>query len=197
MLPHADAEESAAAAARPRWWPVAAAAVAFRHRRRRAATIHGRLVGEEMEDSQLTAATAVSSRLKTNLTRSLTLIRSVSCALCHTFSCYNLLARSFVRYLPIKRRRSLAPSTSQETLTHARTYTRRISERPHAHAARRTTIVLFMFVVLYSDPPLARGPSTSSPRRRCNKHKVHRRHQHRRRNMVLVRGPIIDALGSV
>lgn len=108
------------------------------------------------------------------------------------------LARSFVRYLPIKRRRSLAPSTARETLTHARTHTRRISERPHAHAARRTTIVLFMFAVLYSDPPLVRGPSTSSPRRRCNKHKVHRRHhRRRRRNMVLIRGPITDALGSV
>jgi len=57
VLPHADAdaEASAAAAARPRWWPVAAAAVA----RRRSATIHGRLVGEETEDSQLTAAVAV------------------------------------------------------------------------------------------------------------------------------------------
>lgn len=164
-----------------------------------AVTIHGRLVGEEMEDSQLTAATAaaaaVSSRLKTNLTHghshsSFGFLRTLSHILLLQ------LARSFVRYLPIKRRRSLAPSTARETLMHARTHTRRISERPHAHAARRSAIVLFMFAVLYSDPPLVRGPSTSSPRRRCNKHKVHRRH-HRRRNMVLIRGPITDALGSV
>jgi len=134
VLPHADAEASAAAAAaRPRWWPVAAAAVACRLRRR-AATIPGRLVGEETEDSQPTAATAaVSSRLKTNLTRSLTLVRSLALSVTHSH--WLRLARSFVRYLPIKRRRSLAPSTAWETLTHARTHTRRISERPHEHAA--------------------------------------------------------------
>lgn len=149
MLPHADADAeasaAAAAAARPRWWPVAAAAVA----RRRSATIHGRLVGEE--DSQLTASTAaVSSRLKTNLTRSLTLVRGLPRTLSHT--CRLLLARSFVRYLPIKRRRSLRPPHEKHYgRTHAHTTQ---SERPHAHDADR-----FVYVRRPLFRPVSRPPT--------------------------------------
>jgi len=161
-----------------------------------AATIHGRLVGEETEDSQLTAA--VSSRLKTNLTRSLTHVWGLPHTPSHTRR-LQLGARSLVRYLPIKRRRA-ARSVHLTKNTKARTHAHTRHKRAPARTCRcttTTTIVLFMFADPFSSaPPLDNRPSALPPHRRCNKYKVHRRHCHRRRNMVLIRWPITDVRGT-
>jgi len=82
--------------------------------------------------------------------------------------------------------------------TNARTHARRKASA-RTHMTPRTTIVLFMFADPSSVPSVDHRPSTSPPHRRCNKYKVHRRHCHRRRrrDMVLIRGPITDARGSI
>lgn len=84
--------------------------------------------------------------------------RSVSCALCHTFSCYNLLARSFVIYPLSDAARSLRPPYEKHWRTHART--------THKRAPARTCCSSYDDRFVYVRRPLLRPRSSADPRLR-------------------------------